>query len=87
MQKIMSLCFCVASLAAVAGVGWLVYPHAARSAQEVSYASTPLGAEMFDDVELGEFGSVSVLDMMLHYVENPPLETDRGKTKVRFQGC
>lgn len=87
MQKISNLIFCVASLALVAAVAWLVFPYAARSSQEVQYAATPLGAEMFDDVDLNDFGMVPVLDMMQHYIDNPPPPTDPSEKKVRFQGC
>jgi len=85
MQKITSLLFCVLSLAVVAGVSWLAFPYAARSSQEVQDSQTPLGAEMFDDVEVGEFGTIPVLDMMQHYMDDPPV--DSGEKKVRFQGC
>lgn len=87
MQKIASLIFCVASLAAVAGISWLAYPYAARSSQAVQQSATPQGAEMFEDVDLGDFGMTPVLDMMQHYIDNPPLETDSGDKKIRFQGC
>lgn len=87
MQKISGLVFCVASLVIVAGFAWWVFPYAARSPQQVMQASTMQGAEMFDDVDLGEFGVVPVLDMMQHYIENPPLETESSENKIRFQGC
>lgn len=87
MQKLSGLLFCVASLAIVIGVSWLVFPYAALSTEAVNDAATPQGAEMFDDVDLGDFGSVPVLDMMQHYIDDPPLVTDTGTKKVRFQGC
>jgi len=87
MQKISSLVFCVASLALVAGLSWLVFPYAARSSQDVQNAVIAQGAEMFDDVDIEDFGTVPVLDMMQHYIDNPPLETDRGEKQIRFQGC
>lgn len=87
MQRISSLIFCTASLIMVVMASWLIYPWAARSSQDLQYTSTPQGAEMFDDVDLGDFGSVSVLDMMQHYIEDPPPEPAGGAKKVRFQGC
>ena len=87
MQKMLNLLFCVASLAAVTAVTWLAYPYAARSSQQVSDSVTPQGAEMFEDVDLGDFGLVPVLDMMQHYIDSPPLEADSGESEVRFQGC
>jgi len=85
MQKLSSIIFCICSLALVSGLAWLAFPYAARSSQEVEYSSTPQGAEMFDDVELGDFGTIPVLDMMQHYMDDPPVDT--GEKKVRFQGC
>jgi hypothetical protein len=40
-------------------------------------------------VDLGDFGTVSVLELVSYYMENPPaLETPgTRKKKVRFQGC
>lgn len=87
MHKLTSLIFCVASLALVTAAMWLLFPYTARSAQEVQESSTPMGAELFDDVELGEFGQVPVLDMMQHYIDSPPLTTGEPDKKVRFQGC
>lgn len=87
MQKFSSLLFCIASLALVTGAMWLLFPYTARSAQEVEESNTPVGAEMFDDVELGEFGQIPVLDMMQHFIDSPPIDTGEAKQKVRFQGC
>ena len=87
MQKALSMMFCLASLAAVVGVSWLLFPHAARSVQDIEYSSTPQGAEMFDDVDMQDFGAIPVLDMMQHYIDSPPIKTEGGDTKVRFQGC
>jgi len=85
MQKLSGLIFCIVSLTIVAGASWMAFPYAARSSQEVLDSSTPLGAEMFEDVELEDFGTIPVLDMMQHYIDNPPI--DSGEKKVRFQGC
>ena len=40
-------------------------------------------------VDLGDFGIVSVLDLVGYYMENPPTPEAPGtkKKKVRFQGC
>lgn len=87
MQRLSSLLFCIASLALFVAVAWLSYPLAARSVQQLQYSSTPLGAEMFDDVEMGDFGMVPVLDMMQHYIDNPPATAAGGAKSIRFQGC
>ena len=87
MQKTSSLIFCALSLAVVIGAMWLLFPYTARSSQQVQHSNTPLGAEMFEDVDLGDFGTVPVLDMMQHYIDSPPIDTGEPETKVRFQGC
>lgn len=87
MQKLTNLIFCAASLALTIGAMWALFPYTARSSQEVQESSTPMGAEMFDDVDLGEFGQIPVLDMMQHYIDNPPEDTGEPEKKVRFQGC
>jgi len=87
MQKLSGLIFCVASLAIVAGLSWFAFPYAARSTQDVQHAASAQGAEMFEDVDLGDFGMVPVLDMMQHYIDSPPLDTGIEDQKVRFQGC
>lgn len=87
MQRASSLIFCVLCLALSIGFMWLLFPYTARSAQEVQQSDTPLGAEMFDDVDLGDFGMVPVLDMMQHYIDSPPVDTGEPEKKVRFQGC
>lgn len=87
MQKATNLLFCAVSLAAVIGLMWLIFPFTARSSQEVTASKTPLGAEMFDDIDLGDFGMVPVLDMMQHFIDNPPVDTGEPTKKVRFQGC
>ncbi|OED42777.1 hypothetical protein AB833_05430 [Chromatiales bacterium (ex Bugula neritina AB1)] len=87
MQKLSNIAFCCASLIAVISVVWLTFPYAARSAQEVELTATPQGAEMFDDIDLGDFGLVPVLDLMQFYVDSPPLESNSSAKKVRFQGC
>jgi len=85
MHKLSGLVFCVASLAIFAVVSWLIYPYAAQSSDEFQYTSTAQGSEMFEDVDLGDFGVVPVFEMMQHYIESPPI--DSGDKKVRFQGC
>jgi hypothetical protein len=87
MQKISNFLFCIASLALVFGAMWLLFPYTAMTVQEAEASSTPMGAEMFDDVDLGDFGMVPVLDMMQHYIDSPPVDTGEAEQKVRFQGC
>lgn len=87
MQKMASLIFCAVSFALVIGLMWILFPHMARSTQEVQASNTAMGAELFDDVDLADFGQVPVLDMMQFYIESPPVDSGKASTKVRFQGC
>lgn len=87
MTRLTGILFCAASLALTIAVCWLLFPYAARSAADVAYSSDVQGAEMFDDVDIKDFGAVSVLDMMQHYIESPPVAGSGDGKKIRFQGC
>jgi len=62
---------------------------AAKPQSDIAFASTPQSAELFDDVDLGDFGIVPVLDLVQYYIENPPVNDNTSGTekKTRFQGC
>ncbi len=79
--------FIVVSVLAVVGVAMLAFPMAAMSPEKALLVKNGQEPELFEDVDLGDFGMVSVLDMMQHYVDNPPVETATTATKSRFQGC
>ncbi|MBX2886601.1 MAG: hypothetical protein KTR32_42020 [Granulosicoccus sp.] len=83
----LSVFFCSLTLVATVAVTWLAFPYAAMSEDELSAATTPVDAELLGEVNLADFGEVSVFDMVLHYIDNPPLESDEELPKVRFQGC
>ncbi len=87
-MKFSSLLFCAAALAGSMLVAYVAFPYAAMTPEQATFVRTPQSAELFDDVDLGEFGEIPVLDMVQHYIDSPPIETgsDSGK-KVRFQGC
>ena len=83
-----SLIFCIFSLAASLLLSALLFPVATvpRGLLEASQTATP--AYEMEDVDLGEFGVVSVQEMVDYYVENPPLPVTGGAAaKPRFQGC
>lgn len=82
-----NIVFCIAAIAATVAVSWAAFPYAALSQEELDIALTPVDAEMADSVDLGDFGEVPVFDMVLHYIDNPPLESEEDNQKVRFQGC
>lgn len=85
-----SLFFCAGSLGVCLLIAALAFPFAAKSKTELAASRTVTSAEQFEDVDLGDFGMVSVLDLVTHYVENPPELPAAGtapEKKVRFQGC
>lgn len=85
-----SLAFCAGSLGVTLLVAALAFPFAAKSKSDLAASRTVTSAEQFEDVDLGDFGIVSVLDLVTHYMENPPEPPAAGaapEKKVRFQGC
>ena len=87
MNKIVGATFCVVTLIVTFAVAWVLFPHAALSEEQYSHSVIPQEPELFDDIAIRDFGEVSVLDMVLHYIEDPPAEADGKENKVRFQGC
>jgi len=88
-MKLSHCLFCIISLASMLLLGMFLFPLAAKSKAEIEFATTPQSAEVFDDIDLGEFGEVPVLDLVDYYLENPPAPetaTNLDK-KTRFQGC
>ncbi len=64
-----------------------LFPLAAMTPEETAAITTPVDAELIDDISLPDFGDVSVMDMVLHYIDNPPEESATEASKVKFQGC
>ena len=89
MDRLVSLVFCVSALAVCLGVAWLAFPHAAVSREEIAAVRDGREAYDFEDVDLGDFGMVPVLDLVDYYITNPPPEitTSEAAAPVRFQGC
>lgn len=87
----LGLTFCIVSLAIAIVVGVVGFQFAARSPAAVLAAKTPVPPESMPDIDLPGFGKVAVLDMMLYYIENPPVAaSDTGEvpaTAKRFGGC
>lgn len=82
-----SLVFCVAAIGISLMISFFAYPYAAISSKQLETSRIPMSAEQFIDQDLGDFGMVSVLDMVTHYVDNPPATPVGAAPKVRFQGC
>ena len=84
----LSLIFCAAALALCLLAAVAVFPFAALSKAELEQSRAVVSAEALPDVDLGEFGEVSVLDLVTYYMESPPEVPLAGKpAAVRFQGC
>jgi hypothetical protein len=86
-MNLTSWIFCGVTLVATLLLIGALFPYVAMSEDELAYTKTPIDAELMDDVNVQDFGEVPVLDMVLHYIDNPPLESEQAETKVRFQGC
>lgn len=82
-----SVIFCVMSLVVSLGLAAVAYPLAAVPTAQAAFAMTAQPAEEMDDIDLGEFGTVSVLELVGYYIENPPAPVAGGGHKKRFQGC
>lgn len=85
-----SLVFCALSLIITVGLAWLAYPYATVSAEKLTAWKVPAEAETLPDLDLGDFGTVSVGELVEYYIENPPAPSEPGskpEREVRFQGC
>jgi hypothetical protein len=82
------LVFCAAALVLSVVVAVASFPFAALSRADLEASRTVVSAEALPDVDLGDFGEVSVLDLVTYYTESPPEAPLAGKpAAVRFQGC
>ena len=84
-----SLIFCGGSLGACLLIAVVGFPFAAMSKADVTTAKSTIDAEELGTMNLGEFGDVTVTDMVTYYMENPPAPVAAGAApkKVRFEGC
>ena len=84
-----SLLFCAVSLVATVLVAVLFFPMASLTRDELAASRQATPAEEMGSIELGDFGSVTVLELVDYYMQNPPVAAsgDAPARKVRFQGC
>ena len=85
-----SLIFCVLSVVIALAISIFGYPFAVVGADTLSQWRTPANAEALPDVNLAEFGTVTVSELIEYYLENPPARSTPGAgsaREVRFQGC
>lgn len=84
-----SLLFCICALALSAVTAFMAYPLAALSPEKSALAASAVPAEDLGLMDLGEFGEISVEEMVSYYIDNPP-EPEVGEStvrKIRFEGC
>jgi len=82
-----SLIFCIGSVLSSLALAAALYPLSAVSKEQLRAATTPAAAEALPDLQLGEFGSVPVSDLVSYYIENPPASGSLPSSEVHFQGC
>ena len=84
-----SIIFCIGSVLFCLGVAIFTFPAASVSRETLAAADTPMDAEKMKDIDLGDFGKISVLEMLDYYLENPPAKTtvESEDKETRFQGC
>ena len=84
-----SILFCIGALIGSALLAKFAYPLAAISKQQLATSQSILSADELGFIDLGEFGEVSVSDMVSYYMDNPPepKTEELNPGKVRFEGC
>ncbi len=85
-----SLVFCTLSLIITLGLAALAYPYAALPIEKIAISNKSVEAEEIPDIYLGDFGTVSVSEMLDYFIENPPVTSETaGESirRVRIQGC
>lgn len=82
--------FCSVSLVVGGAACATAFSLAAMPMEAVLAAKTPAPPETLPDIDLGGFGTVSVIDLMGYYIDNPPAPATAGGDAApakRFGGC
>ena len=84
-----SLIFCSLSLLVTVGLAAAFYSTVAVSPETLSQWTVPVEADAVPDIDLGDFGKVSVNELIGYYIEHPPAPVAAGAVvrEIRFQGC
>ena len=84
-----SIIFCIGSVLFCLGIAIFTFPAASVSRETITNANTPMDAEKMQDIDLGDFGKVTVLEMLNYYLENPPakITVESELKETHFQGC
>lgn len=90
MKTLGIIIFCVLSLVGSIGLSYALYPYA--SSPEIAKSSEAKDMEEFENViDLGkDFGTMSVIDLMGYYLENPPAPSNSNSPAIpkrQFGGC
>jgi hypothetical protein len=88
-MKKSSIFFCIGSLLVFVILSLLTFPMVSMTEEELLRAQTPKPAESFTSIDLGEFGKVSVMELMDYYITNPPSGSlgTYLKKKKKDHGC
>lgn len=91
MMNRVSFIFCVVSLMATAVVLSAGFHLAAKPRSAIELATKPVQPESLPDIDMPDFGKVSVVELMGYYIENPPATAAAGGDATpaakRFGGC
>ena len=71
-MKKTNIIFCILSLVISLLIAFTIFPLVSLRDKELQNASTPKSAEEFEAFDLGHFGSVTVMEMLEHYLSSPP---------------
>jgi hypothetical protein len=85
-----SLIFCILSLIITIGLISFFYSKATIPMKMITNWKEPAHAEDLPDIKIGDFGKVSIGDLINYYIENPPTPSNLDEIparEVRFKGC
>ena len=87
-MKKTNIIFCILSLAISLLIAFTLFPLVSLRDKELQNAVTPKSAEKFEAFDLGDFGSVTVMEMLEHYISSPPEEVESvGSSKEKLYVC
>lgn len=85
-----SYVFCAVSLLLSLLLAAALFPFTTLTDQQLQASATVTDADQMGELDLGDFGQVSVQEIVDYYVENPPVQAEGEAPparQVRFQGC
>ena len=86
-----SAIFCSVSLVLAGVVCAAGFPLAALPGATIAAAKQAAPAESLPELDLGVFGKVAVIDLMMYYIDNPPAPVGgaggQPPAAKRFGGC